>query len=94
MWPQGPDAARGVPELIEDGVTGALAPPDDPAALAASITRILSDPGRAAAMGARGRAKVRAELSLEQLARGHGALYRAVLSVESPSNVGVPQPSP
>lgn len=87
-------AVGGVPELIEDGVTGALAPADDPAALAEKIAWVLSDSRRAGAMGARGRAKIRSELSLEQLAQGHGAVYRAVLSVESPSNVGVPQPSP
>lgn len=33
----------GIPEMIEDGVTGLLVPPRDPAALAAAITRLLLD---------------------------------------------------
>ena len=35
--------AGGIPELLEDGVTGLLAPPGDPAALAAALARALSD---------------------------------------------------
>ena len=33
----------GIPEMIEDGVTGLLVPPHDPAALAAAIVRLLTD---------------------------------------------------
>ena len=33
----------GIPEMIEDGVTGLLVPPHDPAALAAAIVRVLHD---------------------------------------------------
>jgi glycosyltransferase involved in cell wall biosynthesis len=33
----------GIPEMIEDGVTGLLVPPRDPQALAAAITRLLID---------------------------------------------------
>ena len=33
----------GIPEMIEDGVTGLLVPPRDPAALAAAIVRLLRD---------------------------------------------------
>jgi glycosyltransferase involved in cell wall biosynthesis len=33
----------GIPEMIEDGVTGLLVPPRDPEALAAAITRLLLD---------------------------------------------------
>ena len=35
--------AGGLAELVEDGVTGALAPPADPAALATAIDRVLDD---------------------------------------------------
>ena len=41
-------------EAVTDGVTGLIVPPDDPAALAAAITRLLSDPARAREMGAAG----------------------------------------
>jgi glycosyltransferase involved in cell wall biosynthesis len=37
-------AVGGVPEVIEDGHTGLLVPPRDPAALAEGLTRLLSDP--------------------------------------------------
>ncbi len=33
----------GIPEMIEDGVTGLLVPPADPVALAAAISRLLTD---------------------------------------------------
>ena len=33
----------GIPEMIEDGVTGLLVPPHDPPALAAAIVRLLTD---------------------------------------------------
>lgn len=50
----------GIPELIEDGRTGLLVPPGDPAALAAAADRLLRDPAGAAALGARARRGVAA----------------------------------
>ncbi len=41
----------GVTDLIEDGRTGLLVPPDDPRALADAMRRLLDDPSRAVAMG-------------------------------------------
>jgi colanic acid/amylovoran biosynthesis glycosyltransferase len=41
----------GVPELVTDGVTGILVPPDDPPAAAAAIGRLMADPALSAAMG-------------------------------------------
>lgn len=45
----------GLPELVTDGVSGALVPHDDPRALAAALTRVASDPAAAHRMGLRGR---------------------------------------
>ena len=42
-------------EAVTDGVSGLIVPPEDPAALAAAIMRLLSDPGKAQEMGAAGK---------------------------------------
>jgi len=47
-----------VPEIVRDGETGILVPPGDPVALAGALERLLGDPPRTRAMGARGRARV------------------------------------
>lgn len=48
----------GVPELIEDGVTGLLVPPGDEEALARALERFLADPSAAASLGAAARRRV------------------------------------
>ncbi|MBX7100233.1 MAG: glycosyltransferase family 4 protein, partial [Myxococcaceae bacterium] len=50
----------GVAELVEAGVTGWLAPPDDAEALARAIAEALQDPARRATFGAAGRERARA----------------------------------
>ncbi|MFH1465695.1 MAG: glycosyltransferase [Pseudomonadota bacterium] len=50
----------GIPELIEDGRTGLLVPPRDPAALRAAIGRLAADPALCRALGAAAREEVRA----------------------------------
>jgi glycosyltransferase involved in cell wall biosynthesis len=47
-----------IPEVIDDGVTGLLVPPNDPPALRQAITRVRDQPAEAAQMGAAGRARV------------------------------------
>ena len=47
----------GVPEMVDDGVTGLLVPPDDPGALTAALETLLADRARRRAMGAAGRAR-------------------------------------
>jgi len=44
-------AVGGVPELVDAGVTGVLAPAGDPAALAAALADLASDPDRLRAFG-------------------------------------------
>ncbi len=48
-------AVGGIPFVVRDGVDGLLVPPGDPCALAEALASVLSDPARAAAMGAAGR---------------------------------------
>lgn len=56
----------GIPELVDDGVSGRVVAPGDGASLADAVCDILSDPQRAAAMGAAGRRKVEAEFDIAQ----------------------------
>jgi glycosyltransferase involved in cell wall biosynthesis len=66
-------AVGGTPEVVEDGVTGLLAPPGDPATLAARIIQVLD--GDPKAMGARGRERVRREFTFEAQAELYGRLF-------------------
>ena len=57
--------AGGVLEIIEDGVTGLLAPPGDVAALEAAIRRLLAEPELAKRLADRGRAEANRRFSLK-----------------------------
>lgn len=50
-----------MPELIDEGVTGAIIRPGDVVTLADCLTRILSDPALAESMGTQGLAKLKRE---------------------------------
>ncbi|HEX7831115.1 MAG TPA: glycosyltransferase family 4 protein [Thermoanaerobaculia bacterium] len=54
----------GIPELVENGVSGLLVPPGDAESLARAMRTLLDDPQRARQMGRRGQEKVRDEFSL------------------------------
>jgi colanic acid/amylovoran biosynthesis glycosyltransferase len=57
----------GIPELIEDGVSGLLVAERDEAGLADALERLAREPGRWAAMGRAGRAKVEMEYDIDRL---------------------------
>jgi glycosyltransferase involved in cell wall biosynthesis len=56
----------GIPEIIEDGVTGLLVPPQSPDKLAEAVITILQNPSLARQMGEAGRQRVRERFSVEQ----------------------------
>ena len=60
-------ATRGVPDMVQDGITGVLSPSHDPQALAACARSLLSDVPRRRAMGPAARI-VPPQRSLEQTA--------------------------
>jgi glycosyltransferase involved in cell wall biosynthesis len=57
-----------LPELVDDGVTGLLVPPREPAALAEALIGLLSDPPRAERMGRAGQQKVAERLTWRAVA--------------------------
>jgi starch synthase len=70
----------GIPEVVADGRTGLLAPPGDPVALAAALNALLTEPGRAAAMGRAGRDRAVAEFSWSRIAGQTAALYETLVT--------------
>lgn len=63
----------GVPELIEDRISGRLAEPGDPASLAEALAAVLSDPEVARRLAFGGRARVAERHDLERTSAGLAA---------------------
>jgi glycosyltransferase involved in cell wall biosynthesis len=63
------------PELVVDGETGVLVPPDDPPALAAALNRVLDDPS---GLGEAGRERARLEFSVARMADRTAEVYRSL----------------
>lgn len=68
-----------LPEVVADGETGVLVPPEDPAALARGIERALDEPQ----MGAAGHDRARREFSVARMADRTVALYDALCNASS-----------
>jgi len=66
-------------ELVQEGVTGLLVPPSDPAALAEAIITILKDPARAKAIGEAGYAQAREKFEATTNARKTFSVYEEIL---------------
>jgi glycosyltransferase involved in cell wall biosynthesis len=62
-------AVSGVPELVRDGETGLLVPPDAPASLADAVQRLAADPALRARLGAAGRVLVERQHEQDRNAR-------------------------
>jgi glycosyltransferase involved in cell wall biosynthesis len=58
-------ATPGIGELIEDGVTGLLAPPDMPAALADAVACLIRDPALRRRLAGAGEQRVRARFAMQ-----------------------------
>ncbi len=69
----------GVPELLDDGVTGRLVAPRDEVALAAALEPLLADADARRAMGEAGRRVARERFGLDRMVGGTEALYRDLL---------------
>ena len=69
-----------IPEVVADEETGLLVPPEDDAALAEALGRMLADPARAARMGALGRQRAREHFSASRMVEGTLEVYEAALA--------------
>lgn len=87
-------ATGGIPEVVDDGVTGLLVPieqaedgtgtPLDPerfvADLARALVEVVSDPDRAKRMGAAGRARAERDFGWERISKRTQEIYRSLLA--------------
>ncbi len=72
-------AAGGIPEFVEDGVSGLLVPPGDIQALAAAIQRVLGDRDLVDSLRA-GEAKVAAAHNAQRTGEAIATMYRSLIS--------------
>jgi glycosyltransferase involved in cell wall biosynthesis len=83
--------AGGVPEIIEDGVTGYLVPMSDAESMARVINELLDDPQAAFATSVRGQRHVAMNFSITKTVDGVVTAYRQLLKIslgQSSSNPG------
>jgi glycosyltransferase involved in cell wall biosynthesis len=69
----------GIPEIIEDGETGRLVAPADPAALAEGIIELLTNAEQAKRMASRGKEVVKRNFSVDAMVDKNIAVYQKVL---------------
>ncbi len=72
---------HGIPDVVEDGVTGILVPPKDVAALSQAILRLLRDPEERRRMGRAGREMVATRYSWADNVRQMEALYNSLIGL-------------
>ena len=70
----------GIPEVLADGETGLLVPPDEPEPLAEAINSLTREPDRAAAMGRAGRERAQTLFDWGRIARQTADLYESVVA--------------
>jgi glycosyltransferase involved in cell wall biosynthesis len=68
-------------EAVTDGISGLIVPPDDPTALAAAITRLLSDPDKAREMGAAGKKLASEKFTTDAMMHQITLAYASVLQL-------------
>ena len=74
----------GIPDLVEPGVTGALARPGDPQSLADALLEIIRDPAHARALGQNSAHRI----ASHHTARAEAEAYRALYPTVQPTRGG------
>ncbi len=72
-------AVSSIPEIVADGETGVLVPPNDVPALASALGELLEDPARAERLGQAGLARARSEFSVERMTSATLSVYERAL---------------
>lgn len=72
----------GIPEIVQDGVTGFLVPPRDSKALTEKTVYMLAHRPEANIMGQQAKEWVRSNFSVEQMADSYVLLYESVTETE------------
>ncbi|RPJ78609.1 MAG: glycosyltransferase family 1 protein, partial [Acidobacteria bacterium] len=80
--------AGGIPEVVDEGVTGLLVPPRDAGALADAILSLLRDDNLRRRMGDAGLARVRERFTVRRMVAETVAVYERLLA----SGSGLPEP--
>jgi glycosyltransferase involved in cell wall biosynthesis len=70
----------GIPEVVEDGVTGVLVSPGDVDGFTSAVVRLLEDPGRCAELGRAGRQRAEALFGTEAYVARIVAAYRDIIA--------------
>jgi len=81
-----PSVARrvgGIPEVVEDNISGILVPSDNPDALARELNALIHNPARRAAMGQAAQRRAHNHFSAEVIVPRYEALYRRLCSQET-----------
>src|SRR5436309_3807946 len=76
-------AVGGIPEIVADGVTGKLVPPEDPVALSGAIIELLSHPERLIEGGRQGRNRIHSGFTVEVETQALESIDRFLLKDES-----------
>ena len=79
----------GIPDLVQDGVMGALAPARDPQRLAEALAAYVRDPSLARAHGAAGRAHVERRYSMRAMLDAYIALYDGLCQTKMKMNKAI-----
>lgn len=72
--------AGGIPEVVDDGVTGVLVEPEAPTALGEAIVSLLRSPARLREMGLAGRQRLLRDFTYLKMAEAFERVYRYVIS--------------
>jgi glycosyltransferase involved in cell wall biosynthesis len=77
-------AVGGIPDLVQDGASGALVPPSDPQQLAEALATYVLDAERTRLHGAAGRARIEQKYSVAAMLAHYLDLYDGLRKTKTP----------